>query len=147
MSTTNPKARHYTTQLRTALCAGSFASPNPAHLPNSPGTASVSWPELIRKHTKHCTAAKEDAHERVVATACRDLALLIGAGGTSGDVDERAVDGDGVWEDEQELTLREEGKLVPERREEARKAGEALGGLEGHRASTHQLHSGFFELT
>jgi hypothetical protein len=82
-----------------------------------------------------------------VASACRDLALLIGAGGTNGDVDERAVDGDGIWENEQELVLGDEGRLVPERREEASKAGETLGGLGEHRVNTYHFQFWFLKLT
>lgn len=54
----NPKERHYWTQLRSALTAGQWRSPTPAKAPNG---ALLPWSELFRKFNKHCKGFKEVA--------------------------------------------------------------------------------------
>jgi hypothetical protein len=67
----NPKERHYWTQLRAALTAGQWRSPYPAKTPN--GTT-LTWPELFRKFNKHCKGFQDVAE---VASQTRSLAKLL----------------------------------------------------------------------
>ena len=67
----NPKERHYWTQLRAALTAGQWRSPAPAKAPN--GTT-LTWSELFRKFNKHCKGFQDVAE---VASQTRFLAKLL----------------------------------------------------------------------
>jgi hypothetical protein len=67
----NPKERHYWTQLRAALTAGQWRSPAPAKAPN--GT-NLTWSELFRKFNKHCKGFQDVAE---VASQTRSLAKLL----------------------------------------------------------------------
>lgn len=67
----NPKERHYWTQLRAALTAGQWRSSAPAKTPNG---VFLTWTELFRKFNKHCKGFQDVAE---VATQTYHLAKLL----------------------------------------------------------------------
>jgi hypothetical protein len=136
-SSSTPKSRHYTTQLRSALVSGSFASSIPG---KGPSAEPLSWAELLRKHGKHCTTS-DDHILAGAANQIQSLALLLGASHTNGkgNIDDKAVDGDSVWGGHEELKLGGEGLLLPERKEEVTTGYKALDSL-GNSRVCHLSH-------
>lgn len=77
----NPKERHYWTQLRSALTAGNWRSEAPAKAPNG---SPLSWPELFRKFNKHCRGFQDVAD---VALHTYELASLLSENYSNDDED------------------------------------------------------------
>jgi hypothetical protein len=120
------KDKHYTTQLRAALTAGSWASPAPGKAPNG---IPLPWPELFRKFDKHNAGHPHATELAAVATQTQALALLLGASAARGEVGDAALDGDAPWATSGALALGEESLLAPERMDEARVGYDALRGM------------------
>ena len=114
----NPKERHYWTQLRAALTAGQWSSPHPAKAPNG---VPLPWSELFRKFNKHCKGYSDVVE---VASQTHALSLLLSANTRNEDQDEP------VKPEEYPLDLGNECILPEERMEEARQGYEALKKLE-----------------
>ncbi|KAL0066997.1 hypothetical protein AAF712_005986 [Marasmius tenuissimus] len=108
----NPKERHYWTQLRSSLTAGQWSAPYPAKAPNG---VALSWGELFRKFNKHCKGYEDVAE---VASRTHALSLLLEAS-TKQD--------DSLYP----LDLGEECVLDEGRMEEGREGYQALKKLEG----------------
>lgn len=125
----NPKERHYWSQLRAALTAGQWRSTYPAKAPNN---TPLSWSELFRKFNKHCQGYSDIAE---IASQTQSIALLLSARYTNEDEDIEVMDdgstsnGVEVIQDSWKrgrLDLGLEGKLPEERVEEAAASYEIL---------------------
>lgn len=122
-----PKDRHYWTQLRAALTAGQWSSTTPAKAPN--GTP-LSWSELFRKFNKHCKGFRDVVE---IASQTQALALQLAACSTDGDED-------GVGHCENfPIELGSESQVVPERLEEASAGYEVLKKLESSNFDVRNL--------
>lgn len=113
----NPKEKHYWTQLRAALTAGQWRSTVPAKAPN--GTP-LSWSELFRKFNKHCRGYQEVAE---AASRMHALALLLSAPYLDDDED---VDASVETSKGERLDLSGESTVAEERKEEAEAGYKAL---------------------
>ncbi|KAL0569229.1 hypothetical protein V5O48_012743 [Marasmius crinis-equi] len=120
----NPKERHYWTQLRAALTAGQWSSSQPAKAPNS---VPLSWSELFRKFNKHCKGYSDVAE---VASQTYALSLLLIANSRNEDQDEP------VRSEEYPLDLGDECILPEERIQEAKEGYEILKKLESSNFDT-----------
>ena len=98
------KDKHYWTQLRSTVVAGSWDSSSPAKAPNG---ASLSWSELLRKFNKHCTGYADVAE---LVSQTQALSLLLAANAPD-------LDGDDTRQPNT-LTLGDECILLEERAEE-----------------------------
>lgn len=125
----NPKERHYWSQLRAALTAGQWRSPCPAKAPN--GTL-LPWSELFRKFNKHCKGFRDVAE---VASHTHTLGSLLAT-----DADDEDVIGNTM---RPPLDVGDECILNQERLHEASVSYEALKGLEHSnvRSSVHAIVS------
>lgn len=110
----NPKDRHYWTQLRRALAEGNWTGSNPACTPNR---NPISWPELFRKFNKHCKGFQDVVE---IAAQTQVLGSLLGA-----------------YNSDEELDTTKEGPIYPldsvddclvesGRKDDAKKGYEAL---------------------
>ncbi|KAF9267127.1 hypothetical protein L218DRAFT_720524 [Marasmius fiardii PR-910] len=120
----NPKERHYWTQLRTALTAGQWTSSHPAKAPNG---SPLPWSELFRKFNKHCKGYSDVAE---VASQTHVLSILLSANSRNEDQDEP------VKSEEYPLDLLDECMLPEERLLEATKGYEILKKLESSNFDT-----------
>ncbi len=102
----NPKERHYWTQLRAALTAGQWRSSAPAKTPS--GTA-LTWSELFRKFNKHCKGFQDVAE---VASQTRSLAKLLSEPYPDEDEDAEVAVSTGASEKRGQLDLHEESMLA-----------------------------------
>lgn len=112
----NPKERHYWSQLRTALTAGQWGSSFPAKAPNG---APIPWSELFRKFNKHCKGFRDVAE---VASQTQILGTLLAT-----DIEDEDVIGNTV---RPPLFVENESILLEERTEGALAGYELLKGLE-----------------
>ncbi|KAH9173803.1 hypothetical protein EDB89DRAFT_2153622 [Lactarius sanguifluus] len=121
------KERHYWSQLRIALTAGSWGSPHPARAFRG---VPVSWTDLLRKFNKHCHGYTDVAE---IANQTQALALLV-AGGPS----DRELDGIG-YHHEEFLILGTESVVADEHAVEAEVGYKILRGLEAENANSDSL--------
>ncbi|KAG7085583.1 hypothetical protein E1B28_003136 [Marasmius oreades] len=119
-----PKERHYWTQLRAALTAGQWTSPQPAKAPNG---SPLPWSELFRKFNKHCKGYSDVAE---VASQTHVLSLLLSANSKDEDQDQP------VKSEEYPLDLGDECILPSERIQEATNGYEILKKLESSNFDT-----------
>ncbi|KAF9444615.1 TPR-like protein [Macrolepiota fuliginosa MF-IS2] len=112
----NPKERHYWTQLRAALTAGQWRSSFPAKAPN--GTL-LPWSELFRKFNKHCKGFRGVAE---VALQTRILGSYLAT-----EIDDEDVTGNTM---RPPLDLGDECIVGPEGSEDTLAGYESLKGLE-----------------
>jgi hypothetical protein len=118
------KHKHYWTQLRAALTAGSWGSSTPAKAFNG---AHISWTELLRKFNKHCHGYPDVSE---TANQLQALSLLVAGGPTDSE-----LDGDERY-DEGSLALGTEGVLPGEHVDEAQIGFEVLKGLESEHSTS-----------
>ncbi|KAI0072606.1 hypothetical protein K474DRAFT_1711463 [Panus rudis PR-1116 ss-1] len=102
----NPKERHYWTQLRTVLTGGYWDASFPAKAPNG---APLTWSELLRKFNKHCTGYAEVAE---LASQTQALSLLVAANASDKGLEGNDVGSEGPLALGDECTLPEE--RIPE---------------------------------
>ncbi|KAH9027295.1 hypothetical protein EDB84DRAFT_1272726 [Lactarius hengduanensis] len=121
------KDRHYWSQLRIALTAGSWGSPLPARAFRG---VSISWTDLLRKFNKHCHGYTDVAE---IANQTQALALLV-AGGPS----DRELDGIG-YHHEEFLILGTESVVADEHAVEAEVGYKILRGLEAENTNSDSL--------
>lgn len=115
----NVKDRHYWTQLRTTITAGSWDASFPAKAPNG---AQLSWSELLRKFNKHCVGYADVAE---LISQTQALSLLLAANTKDLDSVEGLPPND--------LTLGDECVLPEERVEEATAGYSVLEGLQSNK--------------
>ncbi|KAH9026859.1 hypothetical protein EDB85DRAFT_2148953 [Lactarius pseudohatsudake] len=121
------KDRHYWSQLRIALTAGSWGSPLPARAFRG---VSISWTDLLRKFNKHCHGYTDVAE---IANQTQALALLV-AGGPS----DRELDGIGHHHEEF-LILGTESVVADEHAVEVEVGYKILRGLEAENTNSDSL--------
>ena len=112
------KDKHYWSQLRIALTAGSWGSPHPAKAFKG---GPVSWTDLLRKFKKHCHGYADVSE---IANQTQALALLVAGGPTD-------LELDGVGYHHEDLfTLGTESVVADEHAVEAEVGYKILRGLE-----------------
>ncbi|KAI9457599.1 hypothetical protein BJY52DRAFT_1204514 [Lactarius psammicola] len=121
------KDRHYWSQLRIALTAGSWGSPQPAKAAKG---VPISWTDLLRKFNKHCHGYTDVAE---IANQTQALALLV-AGGPS----DRELDSIG-YHHEDFLILGTESVVADEHAVEAEVGYNILRGLEAENTNSDSL--------
>jgi hypothetical protein len=112
------KDKHYWSQLRVALTAGSWGSPHPAKAFKG---GPISWTDLLRKFKKHCHGFSDVSE---IANQTQALALLVAGGPT-----DRELDGIG-YHHEELLVLGTESVVADEHAAEAELGYKILRGLE-----------------
>ena len=118
------KDRHYWSQLRIALTAGSWGSPHPAKAANG---VPITWTDLLRKFNKHCHGFTDVAE---IANQTQALALLVAGGPT-----DRELDGIG-YHHEAFLILGTESVVADEHAVEAEVGYKVLRGLEAENTNS-----------
>jgi hypothetical protein len=131
------KDKHYWSQLRIALTAGSWGSPYPAKAFKG---GPVSWTDLLRKFKKHCHGYADVSE---IANQTQALALLVAGGPT-----ERELDGVG-YHHEDLFTLGTESVVADEHAVEAEVGYKILRGLEAENTNSDVRldHSSLLPLT
>ncbi|KAH9061154.1 hypothetical protein EDB87DRAFT_1830990 [Lactarius vividus] len=127
MAHRDTKDRHYWSQLRIALTAGSWGSSHPARAFRG---VPISWTDLLRKFNKHCHGYTDVAE---IANQTQALALLV-AGGPS----DRELDGIG-YHHEEFLILGTETVVADEHAVEAQVGYKILRGLEAENTNSDSL--------
>jgi hypothetical protein len=112
------KDKHYWSQLRVALTAGSWGSPHPAKAFKG---GPISWTDLLRKFKKHCHGYSDVSE---IANQTQALALLVAGGPT-----DRELDGIG-YHHEELLVLGTESVVADEHAAEAELGYKILRDLE-----------------
>lgn len=112
------KDKHYWSQLRIALTAGSWGSPNPAKAFKG---GPISWTDLLHKFKKHCHGYSDVSE---IANQTQALALLVAGGPTDRELD-------GICHHHEELLfLSGESVVADEHAAEAEVGYKILRGLE-----------------
>ncbi|KAA1470851.1 hypothetical protein DENSPDRAFT_836753 [Dentipellis sp. KUC8613] len=122
-----PKGKHYWTQLRAALTGGHWGSSTPAKAYNG---APLSWSELLRKFNKHNHGYHEVAE---IASQTQALALFIAGAPSESELDRDACSPAGP------LVLGDECFIAEGRRQEAAQSVEALKNLESESPNSDSL--------
>ena len=115
---TKEKDKHYWSQLRIALTAGSWGSSYPARAFKG---GPISWTDLLRKFKKHCHGYADVSE---IANQTQALALLVAGGPT-----DHELDGIG-YHHEELLILGTESVVADEHAVEAEVGYKVLRGLE-----------------
>ncbi|KAF8265291.1 hypothetical protein EI94DRAFT_1702610 [Lactarius quietus] len=121
------KDKHYWSQLRIALTAGSWGSPNPARAFKG---GPITWTDLLRKFKKHCHGYGDVSE---IANQTQALALLVAGGPTDYELD-------GIsYHHEEHLILGTESVVADEHAVEAEVGYKILRGLEAENTNSDSL--------
>lgn len=121
------KDKHYWTQLRVTLTAGSWDASFPGKAPNG---SPLSWSELLRKFNKHCVGFTDVAE---LVSQTQALSLLLTANSKDHNID----DDDGRQPND--LSLGDECVLLEERIEEGSAGYAVLQGLRSNKSDVSHV--------